>query len=649
MDELKKECGSMKLAKESAEKATENAKALVQQLNKQLSQHRELVNKQKQTMAKMASDKESAVASSKLSSEASKERDQLREQIKKLASNEMSTKTELEGANTRIEKLKNHLRTYQKKMGELQKKLQQSESDLNASKAALKAARAAPALESNSSASAPKAFEMTETTLPAAAALDATKTAPKETAKEPQKAEPAKEPEKAETAKKPQKAESAKEPQKAEREVEAPPTVPPGGFRYGPGGSLQPPPGQVPRKRKATSSPPRKELEEHQDDGSQKAVLKKAKSSPKEITAKNSLTAKPTDAAAAPKPEPKAATPAKPDGDKKEEDDLRAKLLKRKRELEASLKKADGEKDQKRAAIAKEEASGGEQVPAEEKAEETSGKEAAPAPAISNDLEETLAPELKEAPAVVAVPAVAKALFEGEVQEPENVEEEVAVVDSERDVSTSVAAEVAPTEAKQDIKAAVEPKETEPAKPDKPKTSLFGKPSTFGSGNPFGSGGTFGMPAAPLAFGSSSTLAKKETDLGESSPKPTSGDEPPAFGGGAFLNMKPPGSTKAPKFTFGSSSSITLPTPAKGLPAASATTFGVFGQGPGGASPFGGGMSQAQPLFGAPSSMKPAAVYDESGEAEEDEKYIDEEGGNDEGVDLPESEEDADRDEDAEE
>jgi chromosome segregation ATPase len=118
-------------------------------LNKQLSQQKDIVSKQKVAIAKLSSDKEAGAASSKLSSDLSKERNQLREQLKKLTANEKSAKTELEGANSRIEKLKNHLRTYQKKMTELQKRLQQSESEL-------KVARAAPRQEADSTAAAPK-------------------------------------------------------------------------------------------------------------------------------------------------------------------------------------------------------------------------------------------------------------------------------------------------------------------------------------------------------------------------------------------------------------------------------------------------------------------------------------------------------------
>jgi hypothetical protein len=180
------------------------------------------------------------------------------------------------------------------------------------------------------------------------------------------------------------------------------------------------------------------------------------------------------------------------------------------------------------------------------------------------------------------------------------------------------------------------------------KASLFGGPSTFGSVGTFGSKTAFGMtgfgkPAPSLAFGTSSTIATKSAEEGEgpSVPAPVSfgftalTDKPAAFGsGGTFLDMKPPGST-APKFSFGSSPNITLPTPSKGLPVASGTSFGVFGHGPSGVSPFGGGMaksSQAQPLFGAPAKRPrtDAAEGDEDKESAAKQSRIEEEAGEEE-------------------
>jgi hypothetical protein len=260
----------------------------------------------------------------------------------------------------------------------------------------------------------------------------------------------------------------------------------------------------------------------------------------------------------------------------------------------------------------------------------------------------------------------------GQGAEPEEAEK--MADKSKEDASSSEAAEATPIETEEESKAPDESKgKAEPAKPDVPaKASLFGGPSTFGSVSAFGSGTTFGMTgfgktASPLTFGTSSTIAKTSSKEGEglSMPAPTafgsavSTEKPTAFGsGGAFLDMKPPSST-APKFTFGSSPNITLPTPAKGLPVASGTSFGVFGHG--GASPFGGGMAQstqAQPLFGAPAKRPPPDDWGDEGqesaakhpriEEEEGEEEEQDDVGDDEEPDLEEGEE-ADENEEAEE
>jgi hypothetical protein len=157
--------------------------------------------------------------------------------------------------------------------------------------------------------------------------------------------------------------------------------------------------------------------------------------------------------------------------------------------------------------------------------------------------------------------------------------------------------------------------------------------STFGSGK----------AGASLTFGSSATVPKMGPEKGESSSAQASvTDKPSSFGGGAFLNMKPPGSTGvAPKFSFGSSTSITLPTPAKGTPSSSAR-FGAFGQGS--ASPFGSGLSrasaQAQPLFGTSSTVTKPAEQD-VGDGDDDEV--------EDTTDQPLAEVDEDQDEDEDE
>jgi nucleoprotein TPR len=96
----------------------------------------------------------------------------------------------------------------------------------------------------------------------------------------------------------------------------------------------------------------------------------------------------------------------------------------------------------------------------------------------------------------------------------------------------------------------------------------------------------------------------------------------PASSGGAFLDMKPPGTTDTPPiFTFGTSSSIVLPTPSIQQPALS--PFGAFGSST--SSHFGSvfGGVQSRPLFSAPSEPIIEGKEGEKMEDEEDEAHMD--------------------------
>lgn len=131
-----------------------------------------------------------------------------------------------------------------------------------------------------------------------------------------------------------------------------------------------------------------------------------------------------------------------------------------------------------------------------------------------------------------------------------------------------------------DMDAAVDTKEEEEESMEEDESSKTDV--GFGSGAPFGSG-TWGVGAA-TSFGFS---------------KPTEA----STGSGSFLNIKPPGSSTAPHvFSFGATSSITLPTPSLPVPAtaspfgafgsSSVTSFGTFGAAP-------PASMSALPLFGS--------------------------------------------------
>lgn len=126
--------------------------------------------------------------------------------------------------------------------------------------------------------------------------------------------------------------------------------------------------------------------------------------------------------------------------------------------------------------------------------------------------------------------------------------------------------------------------------------------------------------------------------FGSVSSAPSFGGSPPIFGsassssapvfgvssttaGGAFLNLKPPGSGPAPVLTFGSSPNITIPTPSKDVLSGvnqpfKGTSVGSF--------PFGSStISQTPPssIFGSASDMKTTFREDKLAQvAEEDEK-----------------------------
>jgi len=102
----------------------------------------------------------------------------------------------------------------------------------------------------------------------------------------------------------------------------------------------------------------------------------------------------------------------------------------------------------------------------------------------------------------------------------------------------------------------------------------------------FGSASS-GSTSFGAAFGSSRTGAFG-SGLGKSATGST-----PTFGGGTFLNLKPPGSNSATNLTFGSSSSIKLPMPLKQSLTAPQMPFGVFGQGT---------TTSKQPVFGSATS-----------------------------------------------
>jgi len=116
---LKKQCIASKNEKESAETDVANAKAIMTKLNKDLSQQKLMVQKQQSLLKKTNVDRETVSATAATI----KERDQLKEKYKKIESEFTSTKTELNGAHERTDRLTKHLRQLKKNNTELRKKI----------------------------------------------------------------------------------------------------------------------------------------------------------------------------------------------------------------------------------------------------------------------------------------------------------------------------------------------------------------------------------------------------------------------------------------------------------------------------------------------------------------------------------------------
>ena len=143
---------------------------------------------------------------------------------------------------------------------------------------------------------------------------------------------------------------------------------------------------------------------------------------------------------------------------------------------------------------------------------------------------------------------------------------------------------------------------TSASQDEKGEASAESKPAPFGMApNPFAT-----SAPAPIAvvFGQSSTIAGGGFGAVATSGTGSFGSAPvnPAAFGGAFLNIKPPGSSATPPtFSFGSSSTIKLPTPSQNPPAIS--PFGAFNTP---TTSFGSSApAPAVSLFGAPPPQQP--------------------------------------------
>lgn len=147
-----------------------------------------------------------------------------------------------------------------------------------------------------------------------------------------------------------------------------------------------------------------------------------------------------------------------------------------------------------------------------------------------------------------------------------------------------------------------------PEKKTLPGTTTSLTPSTGSTPGPFSakkpSDGAnkigFGTSSSSVPFGSSTTTPSFANPFGK---KDT---ESKTATGGTFLNLKPPGSgSSTPSFSFGSSSSITLPLPSKATFKAPQMPFTVFGQSTTPVKASGFGTSAGTGLFGTSGKKRP--------------------------------------------
>lgn len=151
-----------------------------------------------------------------------------------------------------------------------------------------------------------------------------------------------------------------------------------------------------------------------------------------------------------------------------------------------------------------------------------------------------------------------------------------------------------------------------------------GKPSGFGivASSFGGTAAPFGSGQTPVFGSSAATTLPTGSAFGT---KPAAKD---ASGGGAFLNITPPGAQAAPPtFAFGSSGSITLPTPSIAARSSSGSSpFGMFAPSGGGFGVFGASAGGAKPLFGSPPAATSPAPAPEGESKQEGETQEEKEG-----------------------
>lgn len=605
VETLEAQVKELETKKTEAETDGKRIRALASRVSKELTQHKNLVETHKKAVAKLKTEKEALVTAQK-DGASKKEVDEVTAKLKKLEQERATEKIQLTGAQGMNEKLRERLRQFQKTIVDLKKKDVAVSKELKEAKEQLEKQQT----DSKKTADAPAAVAAAPT--PAAAPAPAEKAAPPKAVDPPAAAEKAMSVEVA-VAKKVEKVAVAK--------------VPAGGFNFAP----SPEPAKTtPAVSKAAPTKPQPSKKRPAESPEETSEAKKAKA-PDAKEAANEPEKKPA-APPSEKASGETTTPSKPAMERRgsgeaRESSMKEKLLEKKRKL-ALLQQKKKEMLEKASA---------DQVTKKAKVDEEKSEEEAPALEMSASKESMVS----EATAASVPAAEAEEGEEGEVEAKD--ESKVEAKDETKDEGKTSESQEKPEDTEKanptGLSATAAP--FNPFGGAKSVQPAFGSlaassGTTVGFGQLSSSGGSSQVAQSPTGFGAQSSTgfgakasgfgsgfgsapaaggsifgAKKAEDT-KGTPATASGFG--SGGGGAFLNMKPPGSsTMTPQFTFGSSSSITLPTPTNPLP--QTTMFNAF------SSPNPNASFSAKPLFGAPPvEAKEEEKPDEKEETEEGEE-----------------------------
>lgn len=567
VEELEQEKEALNKWKSTMEKENTRIREIARRLKQSQTENSGVIESQKKEIEKLKDEKTALTQASSANSDLTKERDSLKEKVTKLEKDAASTKTELEGANSMNGRLRERLRQFQITIRELK-------------------ASATPKSVVTSPLPLPNKDETTQEKAASKIQTDAAKS----------------------------QSAATEEASKTAETTSEQPQVPQGGFKYGP---------SVPEEGKA----------EQPAGSSSSAVPKTATGSilrgnvpaftPPSLAGKQEPAAVSKQQTAPTKPSQPAAsssstalsTAGRRDSSTTKEMSYKEKLLEKKRKLAAQMKRQlaekakveSGEDQPSKKARISEASDDGEANAAPKASQEESESPKAPTkvePSVKADSLADTRGEDSRALVPIKEDAVAEEEKTGAEREEQNEEkggqdttEESTSGQASNPFAVAAAAVGSPFGTTTSFSGS-------PAAAFGQTTTSFGGSPAFGSGTAPGSTGLsgFGSTTAPSGFGGTAPLpaASAHSSFGSS-----------------FLNIKPPGDTTAPTFSFGSSTKpIVLPTPTLTAPAPS--PFGAFA-----GSSFGTGTSFGG-SFGTPSSQpfgsRPLFGGTQHDDSKEDEK-----------------------------